>query len=188
MDLREQLALPRREPDFRERAPRAHCGAQRTSQRLETVLTHRGNEYCLPNEPPDAFLKAEELLLVEQIDLVEDEKLRPVADAQLLQHLFHNDALLFPRRMARVNDMQQKVRLGGLLESRAKRCHEMVRQLSNEPDGIGNQDFRLARLYLARQRVEGREQAVLYENIVAARQASQDRRLARVRRLAAAAI
>src|SRR3989449_9372863 len=57
----------------------------------------------------------------------------------------------------------------------------MMRQLADEPDGVGEPEaVALAHLHLAGERVEGREQAILDENVIA-RERPQDARLARVR-------
>ena len=50
------------------------------------------------------------------------------------------------RGMARVDDVQQHVRLGQLLERGLERRHELVRQLPDEADGVGEDEgVRVAR-------------------------------------------
>jgi len=68
----------------------------------------------------------------------------------------------------RVDDMQQDVRVARFLERRAERGDEVVGQLADESDGVGEAEaIPAAYLYLARERVEGREQPIFDEHIVA---------------------
>src|SRR5437899_6301412 len=56
----------------------------------------------------------------------------------------------------------------------------MMRQLADEPDGVAEPEaIALAHVHLAGERVEGREQAILHEDVVA-RERPQDARLAGV--------
>ena len=95
---------------------------------------------------------------------------RLLVQPELEQHLIHDEPLLLPQRVARVDDVQQQIRVARLLERGAERRDEMVRQLADEPDGVGEQHVRvLAEIDLARQRVERREEAVLDEHVRAPR-------------------
>ena len=91
----------------------------------------------------------------------------PVVHLELVEHLLDDDALLLPRRRARVDDVQQEIGFARLLERRAERRDEMVRQLSNEPDGVGEQHVRvIAEIHVARERIERGEQPVLDEHVL----------------------
>ena len=62
--------------------------------------------------------------------------------------------------------MQQQVGVARLLERGAERRDEMVRQLADEADRVGEQHVRvLAEVDLARERVERGEQPVLDEHV-----------------------
>ena len=64
--------------------------------------------------------------------------------------------------------MQKQVGLARLLERRAKRGDEMVRQLADESDRVGDQHVRVvAEVDVARQRIERREEAILDEDVAA---------------------
>ncbi len=64
------------------------------------------------------------------VDLVEHVEHRLVVDAELIEHRVHDASLFLPTRVARVDHMQQEVGVGDLLERRAERRHEVVRQLA----------------------------------------------------------
>src|SRR5689334_5453041 len=84
--------------------------------------------------------------------------------------------------MARVDHMQEEIGVARLIERRAKRRHEVVRQLANEADRIGEQHpAMLAQIDVARERVERREEAILDEHVLGAREIAQNRRLPDVR-------
>src|SRR5207244_11984694 len=88
--------------------------------------------------------------------------------------------LLLPRRMRRVDDVEQQVRRPRLLERRAERGDEVMRQLANEAHGVREtKPVPAADVHLAGQGVERREQPVFHEDVVA-RQGPQNARLAGV--------
>ena len=80
-------------------------------------------------------------LLVEQVGLVEDEQARAVAGADLLERLLDRAAhqLLLGLRRGGVEHMQEQIGPAGLLERRRERVDELVGQLSDEADGVGEQ-------------------------------------------------
>ena len=85
------------------------------------------------------------------------------------------------RRIGGVDDVEQQVGVGGLVERRAERRDEIVRQLLDEADGVGDEDRRLGRRHEpADRRVERREQLVGDVDVAAGQRAHQ-RRLAGVR-------
>src|SRR6266568_4844452 len=72
----------------------------------------------------------------------------------------------FAIRMARVDHVQDEVRLLRLFDRCAERGDEVMRQLANEPNGIGHsKPVAVADVHLARECVEGREQSILDEHI-----------------------
>ena len=57
--------------------------------------------------------------------------------ADLDEHLPHGLDLVFRQRVRGVDDVHEQVRPGGLLQRRAERLDELVRQVPDEPDGVG---------------------------------------------------
>ena len=83
--------------------------------------------------------------------------------------------------MTRVDHVQQEIRLVHFFERRAEARDQIVRQLANESNGIGQQNLRvLAEVYLARQRIERREQPVFDKDFGRIPDRAQNRRLAGV--------
>ena len=81
--------------------------------------------------------------------------------ADLAEHAPHRLDLLVEVRRGGVGHVQDDVGVGHLLQRRAERLHEVVRQLADEPHGVGDRRPAAAReLELARGRVERREQLV----------------------------
>ncbi len=80
-------------------------------------------------------------LLVEQVELVEDDQPRRVAHADLLQH--SSTARIATARpllrRGRVDDVEDQVGDHGLLERRLERLDELMRQLADEADRVGEQ-------------------------------------------------
>ena len=73
----------------------------------------------------------------------------------------HRGDLSLALRAAGVDDMQDQVRLGHLLEGRAKRRDQRVRQAIDEADGVGHEQLTVVgEPYLTDQRIEGDEQRV----------------------------
>src|SRR5205814_6099798 len=157
-----------------ERPSQSDRGAERAAERLETGLLHSGHEDGVLHEAPDPLLERQQVLLREEVDLVEDEEAWPVADAKLLEHLLDDHALLFPSRLAGVDDVEKQVSFGRLFQRGSKGRHEMVRELPDETDRVGYEHARLADVYFTRKRVERREQAVFDEDVSFTREAGQD--------------
>src|SRR5690606_29004571 len=85
------------------------------------------------------------------------------------------------RRIARVDHVQEEIGVLRLLEGRAERGEELLRQIADEADRVGDDDLALPREADApRARVEGREELVLREH-AGIRQRVQQRALAGVR-------
>ena len=71
--------------------------------------------------------------------------------------------------MARVDHVEQHVGRAGLLQSGPEARDQVVRQLANEPDRVGDPGaLALAQLHLAGQRIERGEQPVLDDDLVLA--------------------
>src|SRR5439155_21131263 len=100
--------------------------------------------------------------------------------SHLIKHRLHNVNLLLPAGMRGIDDVEQQIRGARLLERGAERSDQMVRQLADEPDRVGDAEpVPPADVELARERIERREQSILYED-VATRERAQDARLPRV--------
>ena len=81
-----------------------------------------------------------------------------------------------------IDDLDQHVGAGDLLERGAERVDQLVGQLVDEAHGVGDdRGLAVAQLHLARGRVEGREQLVLGPGDLAADERVEQRRLAGVR-------
>ncbi len=93
--------------------------------------------------------------------------------------------MLLERVVARVDHLQQEVGVGRLLERRAERREQVLREIADEPHRVGEDDLALAPARPAapqgaRARIEGREELVLREH-VGARERVEQRALAGVR-------
>ena len=102
------------------------------------------------------------LVLVEQVGLVEDEQARLLAGADLLQHLVDRLHVGQPPLLRRggVDDVQDQVGEHGLLQRRLERLDQLVGQLLDEADGVGEQVVAAGELEAAGGRVEGVEEPV----------------------------
>ena len=121
-------------------------------------------------------------LVVDDVDLVEGDHARPVVGADLLEDLVdrpdHLRQLIFGE--GGVDHVHHEVGAQGLLERRPERVHQLVRELADEADGVGQQKPPAADLEAPGERVERMEQAVVRAG-VRARQCVEERRLAGVR-------
>ena len=113
----------------------------RTLERLETPLGVRGHEYRVRQQVRDAFLERQQRFGRNAIDLVEDMEHGTIVGTKLIEHRVHDTPLLLPLRMARVDHVQQQIRLTHFLERRAERRDQMVRQLADEADRVREQDM-----------------------------------------------
>ena len=151
------------------RSPRAGRRAPRRSRRT-------------PAPPREAEGQLAAALLVDQVHLVEREQARRLPRPGLGQHgvdrLEHRVQLVLGHR--RVGHVHDQVGAERLLERRRERLDELVRQLADEPDGVGQQVGAPADLERARGRVERVEEALAHAH-VGARERVQQRRLAGVR-------
>ena len=85
------------------------------------------------------------------------------------------------RSIAGVRDMEEKVGLPHVEERRLEALDEVVRELPDESDGVGEEErLSAGGLDAARRRIEGREEAVALEDR-ASRDPVEERRFARVR-------
>ena len=79
--------------------------------------------------------------------------------ADLGEHLADGRDLALGVGVRAVDDVQQQVGVADLLERRAERLDELVRQAAHEADGVGERvDAAVGGLGAAHRRVEGREQ------------------------------
>ncbi len=74
---------------------------------------------------------------LERIELVEDQQLRHLTGADLVQHALHLFDLLGVVRVGRVDHVQQQVGIGGFLQRGLERIDQAVRQVADEPDRVG---------------------------------------------------
>ena len=71
--------------------------------------------------------------------------------------------------------MHQKIRLAHLVERRLERLDQLGRQLTDKPDGIGQQERQVIDNHLANSRIECREQLILGKDITFAQQVHEGR-------------
>src|SRR3989442_2392550 len=187
----EQLPIPHRHPDPGHRTERLGRGPQRAAQFLDTQTrsgTRNGGgqhrvRIALPHLGEKCLRVREEIRFVEDVDhplAVGTATAVPRSAFRVPHFALHDLHLLLPRRMPRVDHVQQQVRRARFLEGRAERGNEVVRQLADEADGVGEtKPVSVADIHLAGQGVERREQAILDEDVVA-RERAQDARLSSV--------
>ena len=126
------------------------------------------------------FAQCRAIRLADAIDLVEQQARRHGIGADLAQHLAADLELRLIGRIGGVDDEQQQRGLQRFGEGGAERGDQIVRQLLDEADGVGDQHPRLClRLQRAHRGVQGCEQLVLDQHLAAGERAHQ-RRLAGV--------
>ncbi len=110
---------------------------QTRAQRLQALARHAAHQHRV--RVAQAQLVA--FPLVEQIDLVQHQYPRALAGADLLQRLLdrvlHRLGLTLGRRG--VEHVGQQVGAAGLLQRRAERIDQLVRQLADEPDRVAHE-------------------------------------------------
>ena len=120
-------------------------------------------------------------VLIEQVHLVEDQQPRPLARADLLERLLdrmpHDARLLLGR--GGVENVREQIGAAGLLERRREGVDELVGQLADEADRVGQQVRPAAQAQRAGRRVERVEQPVAHAHLGAGERVQQ-RRLAGV--------
>ena len=72
------------------------------------------------------------------VGLVDDDQLGHLVGADLGEHLAHGGELALGVGVRPVDDVQDQVGVGDLLQRRAERLDELVRQVPDEPDGVGH--------------------------------------------------
>ena len=127
--------------------------------------------------PPQAVEDA----LGRQVDLVVDQEDRVRGEAEIVERLARALHLVLQGGGGGIDHVNQQVGLRGLLERAPERSHQVVRQLADEPDRVGDQERRPpAALAAPDQGVESHEQAV-FDPGAAAGQQVHDGGLAGVR-------
>ena len=66
-----------------------------------------------------------------------DDELGHVTRADLGEHLADRRDLRLGFRVGPVDDVHDQVGVGGFLQRRPERLHQLVRQVPDEPDGVG---------------------------------------------------
>jgi len=142
-----------------------------TRSDVRVVVVSGENDFCVGADSG----------LLDEIGLVERNQPGLVAGAQLVEHGLDGRAVLAQVRIGRVDDLDQDVGPVDLLEGRAERVDQLVRELVDEPDRIGDdRGLAVAELDLAARRIERREELVLGEH-VGVRERVEERTFPRVR-------
>jgi len=99
---------------------------------------------------------------LEVVALVEYVDERKFLDIQLFEDLFHDTEMFFSVRVACVDDVQKDVCVNRFGKCRGERLDKFGGQISDEPDGVGNQNGGLFvwKVEVARACVERGEQLV----------------------------
>ena len=119
---------------------------------------HDDRVLLVPTQPVDD-------LRVGEVGLVDDDDLAHVGGVDVGEHGAHRGDLALGVGVRAVDDVQQQVGLGDLLERGAERLDELVRQRAHEADGVDERvEATVGRLGPAHGGVEGREQLVLDEH------------------------
>ena len=87
----------------------------------------------------------EERAVGDAVGLVQDEDRRVVGQPELFEDRLDGRDLHLGLGAGGVDDVQEQVGLAGLLERRLERGDQRVRQVADEPDGVGEQDVAAAR-------------------------------------------
>ena len=90
------------------------------------------------------------------VGLVDDDDLGYVVGADLAQHLADGGDLRLGVGVGAVDDVQDQVGVGDLLQRRAERLDELVGQVPDEADGVGERVRRGRRASAARRTVGSR--------------------------------
>src|SRR3954470_24891036 len=177
-----QLGEPAALGERQQQVDRAQRFAERAldalAEDVEPLAGERGDEHTVRV----AVAQLLAALIVDAVGLVEHEQPRPVARADLVEHALdraqHLDHLVLGDR--RVDDVDDEVGEARLLERRAARVDELVGQLADEADGVGDEVRPPVEAHRARVRVERVEEAVADAHLGAGERVEQ-RRLAGVR-------
>ena len=102
---------------------------------------------------------------VGDVRLVDDDDLLDVVATDLGEHLTHRGDLALGIGVRAVDHVEEQVRVANLLEGRAERLDELVRQAAHETNGVDERvDPPVLGLGAADRRIEGREELVLHED------------------------
>ena len=118
---------------------------------------------------------------LEPIDLVVDEHLRNLVRTDFREHAIDLRDVLVAPRIARIHHVQQQRGFARLGKGGLERGHQLVRQLANETDRVGNDDRRAAGQRDATHRGIQRCEELVRDVCIGARDRAKQRGLARVR-------
>ena len=147
------------------------------AETLDALAGPRGDEHGVAL----AKLQRLEDQGIRVVDLVDHHELGHVQGADLGQHPAHGGELCLRVRVRAIHHNRDQVRVGGLFQSGPEGIHQLVRQVPDEPDRVGERERApTGSGGLVHGGVEGGEQRVLDEHPCAG-QHVQQARLARVR-------
>ena len=101
------------------------------------------------------------LKIIQHVDFIHDQQRRDLIGLDFREYRIYCVNIFLHANIRRINDMQQQRRLARLLESRFKRGHQIVRQMTNETYGIRQHGFTNIRdIDAAQRRIQSGEQLV----------------------------
>ena len=150
------------------RNDRAHFDRGKRQRRLdgraelfEARARARRDEEC----PRLEAAEQESSVIIDQVGLVEDDDLPGVPRSDVPDHVSHGLQLRGGVGVRGVDDMQDDVGVADLLQGRAERLDELVREVAHEADGVGQRvDPAVGCLRATDGGIERREQRVLDED------------------------
>src|SRR5712692_821892 len=130
----------------RPRELRLLAGGQHLAVLPENLLAAREQlGKSLPRQRRDGHaaggMRQRPRLLGRAVELVEDQEPRRGGEVQRGEHALHRLRLLLVLRIARVDDVEEKIGLLQLLQRGAESSHQIARQVADEPHGVGDDHF-----------------------------------------------
>ena len=140
----------------------AQALAQHRLQQFQPAAITCGNPHALaPCLVRHAVLRVvAHVRAVDAIDLVEHQQLRQLAGADRFQHFVHLGDALLAQRIGGIHQVQQEIGLARLAQGGTERGHQLVRQVADEADGVGQHRIATGQRDAAHGRVQRGEQLV----------------------------
>ena len=79
--------------------------------------------------------------IIQHIDFIHHQQGRDLVRVDLFENRIHSLNIFLHTEICRINNVQQQCRLTRLLQGGFKRRHQVVRQMTDKPDGIRQHSF-----------------------------------------------